>query len=255
MSAKTKNPLIVANWKMNGLLESGVELLKKVAKHSSNSQDSSEIVVCPPFTLLHVASHLATKEKILIGAQNCSNLDKGALTGEISAVMLKDIGCEYVLLGHSERRGHFNEASILVHEKALIAHEHGIKTIICVGETLEQRATGIAEDVITMQVEESLPNTANLDNTIIAYEPVWSIGTNKIPALQQIYQMHNCVLRSLQNCHESFKDNAKVIYGGSVKSSNADEILSVKNVSGLLVGGASLVEEEFIKIIDIADKY
>lgn len=253
MSQNNRNSLIVANWKMNGLLESGIDLIKKVTRYTSNNKINSSIVVCPPFTLLHSISHIASKENIHIGAQNCSNLDKGALTGEISAAMIKDMGCEYVILGHSERRNFFLENSLTVQEKALKVHEYGLKAIICVGETLEQRATGIAEDVITVQVQESVPKTANSENTIIAYEPVWSIGTNKIPAYEQIHQMHDCVLRSLDNCNESFENDAKVIYGGSVKSSNAKEILSIENVNGLLIGSASLLEEEFLRIISIAE--
>ena len=247
---KSAKPLIVANWKMNGYQEEAEHYLRGLHSKTNGCQLKADIVVCPPYTLLKDFCRKASECNVKIGAQNCHDLTEGAHTGSISAGMVKDSGCEYVILGHSERRTTRNEGSELVNRKAISAHEKNLKTIICVGETIYERENDLASIVVREQVIHSVPKTATIDNTIVAYEPVWAIGTGKVPSSDDIEKMHTYIKQVIEKEVDQLNATPKVIYGGSVKSSNSEFVLKTENVDGLLVGKASLDIEEFWKIIE-----
>ncbi len=243
-------PIIIANWKMNGLLLDSMQKFKQIRNNIQEGLVGCEIVICPPFTLLRDMAEKIPGTGVKLGGQNCHHEGNGAFTGEISANMLKDMICEYVILGHSERRTNLNEGSELVNKKATISHNEGLSTIICVGETMYERNNELAKVVIREQVLHSLPQSSNINNTIIAYEPVWAIGTGETPTLEQIEEMHDYIEDVVASELPKFGGNVRVIYGGSINSKNSAAILNIKNVAGLLVGRASLDVDEFWRIIE-----
>lgn len=250
--ARIHTPLIVANWKMNGLLLQSMQFIKELRQKIIDDLIGCQIVICPPFTLLRDMVEKIPGTGIMLGGQDCHHKADGAFTGEVSAAMLSDMKCDYVILGHSERRQHHNEGSELVQKKAASAISNGLKTVICVGETEFERDNGIAEEVIKQQLTHSIPETATPENVVIAYEPVWAIGTNRIPTTEQIQEMHHYINRTVSARISSFAEGIRVIYGGSVSAENAPDILSVDHVDGLLVGRASLEIDSFWKIITAA---
>jgi triosephosphate isomerase len=246
--------IIIANWKMNGNTRTVENLVKPLVEKMVGV--IHKVVIIPPFTILNIVHDIIKLTDVSLGAQDCSHHHgvKGAYTGEISATMLKDIGCEYLLVGHSERRKYHNETNEIVKTKARLAHEEGLTAIICVGETEGERREGKEFDSIRLQLEGSIPSTATSENTIIAYEPLWAIGSGKVATSKEITEMHKYISEFVQN--EDFKKNIvifenplRIVYGGSVKAANADELLQIDKVDGLLVGGASLILEEFESII------
>lgn len=231
--------LIVGNWKMNGLTADGRARAESLAHFIKNAQDSScKMVLCPPATLLALVGDAVQGSGISCGGQDCHTEASGAFTGDISAQMLKDSGCDYVIVGHSERRQHHRETDAEISAKAKAAHAAGLIAIVCVGETDAERSAGKEESVVAEQLKNSLPDTATPENTVIAYEPVWAIGTGKVASAEDIKSMH-AFIRS--KVGEGFQ----LLYGGSVKASSAADILHTPNVDGVLVGGASLKVEEF----------
>ena len=235
-----EKPLIIANWKMNLEEASAIDLGKRI----SNAQDlSTDVVICPSDILIKSLKDLASPN-FAIGAQNCCSHkdDFGAYTGDISALMLKSMGCEYVIIAHSERRKYHHENHESISAKIANAHRAGLTPIICVGETLSQREQNQSEDVIT----EQLSVITDSKNSIIAYEPIWAIGTGKTPSLTEINQMHQHIRNILA---EKFENKFKLVYGGSVKQDNAKLILAQSEVDGLLVGAASLDFNQFYQII------
>ncbi len=245
--------MIAGNWKMNGLTVDGVNLAKEIALAVRAEKRSCEFVVCPPFTLLSLVKKALRGAKVALGAQDCHTAEKGAHTGDISPVMLKDLGCEYVILGHSERRADHKESSALVKAKAESAHKVGLKAIICIGETLEQREKGRTVEVCAKQVRESLPVDAKAANTVIAYEPVWAIGTGKTPSADEVEEVHSQVRKVLAaKLGKTEAGKMRILYGGSVKPSNAKEMLALEDVDGALIGGASLKSADFMAIADNA---
>ncbi len=238
MSAKK---LIAANWKMNGLRGQGRELASGILDNCRKAE--CDIALFPPFTLLLEIADILQSSNVALGGQDCHIEEKGAYTGDISASMLKDCGCSYVILGHSERRKYHNETNSLVNLKAQAAHKEQLTTIICVGESLEIREQGKMYEIVGKQLGESIPSGASSENTIIAYEPVWAIGTGKTANIQQIEEMHQFI-------KDKSNVDLKILYGGSAKPDNAKEILSIDGVGGLLVGGASLDVSSFSKIIE-----
>jgi triosephosphate isomerase len=248
---KTKGyPIIIANWKMNGLLLEGMQMFKKIRANIHESLVGCEIVICPPYTLLRDFAEKTPGTGVKLGGQNCHHEPDGAFTGEISAKMLKDMTCEYVIVGHSERRMALNEGSETVRKKAATAHAQGLNTIICVGETIYERDNDLAKVVVREQVLHSIPESATAANTIIAYEPVWAIGTGTIPTLAQIQEMHEYIASTIKAEINQFEEAPRIVYGGSINSENAKFILSVDAVDGLLVGKACLDASEFWKIIE-----
>ncbi|MBR1648638.1 MAG: triose-phosphate isomerase [Alphaproteobacteria bacterium] len=244
--------MIAGNWKMNGCLEDGVKLAKEVASAvKSRNKCPCEFVVCPPFTLLYSVKKALRGAKVALGAQDAHFNVKGAHTGDISPVMLKNIGCSYVILGHSERRADHFETSKLVNKKAVAAHENGLKTIICIGETEKQRDEGKTIEVCSAQIRESVPDNATAADTVIAYEPVWAIGTGKTPTASDVEEVHAAVRKVLsQKLGNRVASAMRILYGGSVKPNNAKEFLSLPDVDGALIGGASLKSEDFMSIAD-----
>lgn len=242
--------LIAGNWKMNGLVAEGTNLAKGVAEAVKKAgKVECEFLVCPPFTLLSNVKKALRGAKVNLGAQDCHFAEKGAHTGDISPVMLKDIGCQYVILGHSERRTDHYESNELVNKKAQAAHTAGLKTVICVGETLSEREAGKALEVCTKQIIESVPEDSTSSNTVIAYEPVWAIGTGKVPTTKDVEEVHAAIRKTLaKKLGKGNANKMRILYGGSVKPNNAKELLTLEDVDGALIGGASLKVEDFMGI-------
>ena len=240
--------LIAGNWKMNGSLESVQALASGISegvKAKAGLLEKNDFLVCP--TDLHISAVAPLLGNVALGAQDCSPFEDGAYTGDVSAKMLADIACRYVILGHSERRQYYAESNMMVRQKAMMANEVGLITIICVGETEEEREAGVQNDIVAKQMLESLPEGATAENTVIAYEPVWAIGTGKTATTEDIAAMHDFIRSKLAENIENAQDIA-ILYGGSVKPANTKQIFAVENVNGALIGGASLKAEDFIGI-------
>ena len=237
--------LIAGNWKMNGNMAEAVSLASSI-----NPVEGVDICLCPPF--LHLQKVLENLQSgVALGAQDCSRFKNGAYTADVSATMLSDIGVKYVILGHSERRQYFGAKDAIIAEQAARAHEENLITIICVGETEAERTSGQAENVVKTQLFGSLPATATAQNIVIAYEPVWAIGTGKTATPDDVKAMHAFI----RGCLQEKLDNPasiRILYGGSVKPDNARELLHIDNVDGALVGGASLKTDQFMAIINAA---
>lgn len=243
--------LIAGNWKMNGSIDDARALVAGVINKFEPFGDifkTCEVLVCPPFVHISAVRHAVYGfPNLAFGAQDCSRFEDGAYTGDISATMLKDSGCSFVILGHSERRGLMGETSEIVAQKVERALAADLKPIVCVGETEAERDAGQAEAVVKAQLDGSLPKLGQFSEIAIAYEPVWAIGTGKTASVDDIKAMHAFIRGALAG---HVKDPAKVriLYGGSVKPGNAAEILACPNVDGALIGGASLKAEDFLAI-------
>lgn len=242
-----RRPMIAGNWKMNGLRADGVALARAVAGGARGL--SCEIVVCPPATILAPVAEALSGSGIGLGGQDCHAKPKGAHTGDISAAMLADIGCTHVILGHSERRTDHGEGDAAVNAKAKAAHAAGLTAIVCVGESEAERDSGRTLAVVESQVKGSLPDGTTAANTVVAYEPVWAIGSGRTPTPEQIREVHGHIRRTLGAClGDGAAAAMRLLYGGSVKPSNAAEILAIADVDGALVGGASLAAGDFLGI-------
>ncbi len=238
--------LAAGNWKMNGLTD---QLDQAEALAEAWPGPDCEILLCPPATLLAPMAARLTGASVALGGQDCHAAEAGAHTGDISAAMLKDAGAAYVILGHSERRADHGETDTAVHAKAEAAWAAGLTAIVCLGETLDQREAGETLGVIGGQLEGSVPEGATGANTVIAYEPVWAIGTGKVPTLEQIGEVHGFLRARLAKRFGAGAKDIRLLYGGSVKPGNAAEIFGVPEVDGALVGGASLKAADFGGII------
>ena len=268
--------IIIANWKMNNSFDEAEIWLQNFSKKLDLiKEDSTQIILCPSFVLLdHLDGLLMDEElqrlqkmhgnidslsedelekkifnirKIHLGGQNCHAEKNGAFTGEISASMLKDCGCEYVILGHSERRQYFNETDQIIAKKINAALEVDLTPILCIGESKELRQNNSYLDFIEKQIADNIPTNLEIDDLIIAYEPIWSIGTGLIPTSKQIEEVAEFIKNKI-SANKNIK-NFAILYGGSVKKENSAEILAIKNINGLLVGGASLNDDEFFEIV------
>ncbi|MDR1476939.1 MAG: triose-phosphate isomerase [Rickettsiales bacterium] len=235
--------IIAGNWKMNGLKREAEALVGALLDKFDEPKAPFETIVCPPATLLAEVAAMCEGSPIRAGAQNCSDKSAGAYTGEISAAMAKDAGAKFVICGHSERRTLYGETSETVAAKAAAALGSGLTPIICIGETLEEKDSGRADAVIEEQFKKSMPAGATTKNIIVAYEPVWAIGTGRAATTQDIIEIH-MKIRDAARAALGGPD-VSILYGGSVKGSNAKEIFSIKDVDGVLVGGASLKADEF----------
>ena len=238
--------LAAGNWKMNGLSASLAEVTALIA---AQADCACEMLLCPPATLLAPMTWAARGSKLALGGQDCHQDASGAHTGDVSAAMLKDAGAAYVILGHSERRADHGETDALVKAKAEAALAAGLIAIVCVGETLGQRDGGSTLDVVGAQIAGSLPAGATAANLVIAYEPVWAIGTGRTPTIAQIAEVHAFLRACLTAAIGAEAAGVRVLYGGSVKPSNAAEIFGVPHVDGALVGGASLKAPDFSAIV------
>ena len=246
-----RKKVIAGNWKMNMLPDATIKFIDELIPLVKDTDN--EVVLCVPYTDLFYALLTAQNTNIKIGAQNMHWEESGAYTGEVSGQMLKSIGVEYVIIGHSERRQYFAETDETVNKKLISALNCGLKPIVCVGETLEQRENGEAKNVVTKQIELALKNITDeqVANTIIAYEPIWAIGTGKTATKEDADEMIGTIREKISNIYrQSTADRVIIQYGGSVKSSNASELFSMPNIDGGLVGGASLKPEEFSKIVN-----
>ena len=253
MTAKMKK-LIAANWKMNFTLSEAREFvlqLLHMSQEYTEILEKAEFLICAPYVFLSALSEYSKQGVVSFGGQNCSVHDKGAYTGEISAGMLKDVGCSHVIVGHSERREYHKEDNILVNEKAKAVHQNGLSAIICVGESRKEREANLQEEVIERQLFESVPKNAISENTIIAYEPVWAIGTGKTPSPEDAGQMHSFI-RAFLTKNYSQGEKMRILYGGSMNSGNAEKLLTTPNIDGGLIGTASLKFEEFFGVAQCA---
>ena len=224
---------------MAGALKLASDIVAGIQDDSS-VLENNDFLVCPPYPYLApVQTELSMA--VSLGGQDSSPFEDGAYTGDVSAVMLKDLNCEYVILGHSERREYYAESNLMVQQKAVVALEAGLKAIICVGETAAQREAGEHLDIVEQQLAGSLPSNGTAETIVVAYEPVWAIGTGKVATIEDITEMH-AHIRGL------VPSGTRILYGGSVKPANAAEIFAVENVNGALIGGASLKAEDFIGI-------
>lgn len=240
-----RRPLIAGNWKMNGLRKDGVALATALRDRLAGAGETRfDMLVCPPATLIGPVGEAIGGSALALGGQDCHAAEKGAHTGDVSAAMLADLGCRYVIVGHSERRQDHAESDATVRAKATAAVAAGLTAIICVGETEAQRDAGEAEAVVERQLRGSIPDGAKAADTVIAYEPVWAIGTGRTPTNGDIAAMHARIRATLAGLVAD-ADQVRILYGGSVKPSNAAEILAIEDVDGALVGGASLKDSDF----------
>ena len=242
-------PLVAGNWKMNGVAASLAEFEALETLIAEKADAACETLICPPYTLI-AAMASGSKSLTAVGAQDCHFNKSGAHTGDISAAMLKDAGASYIIVGHSERRADHGESDETVLAKAGIVHAEGLKAIVCVGETEAEREAGNTKTIVLGQLNGSVPADATPENTIIAYEPVWAIGTGKTPTKQDVTDRHTAIRAALVKRFGSVGDKFKLLYGGSVKAANAVELMGADNVNGALVGGASLKAHDFDGIID-----
>lgn len=238
--------LAAGNWKMNGLSASLAEIDALIAAHPA---PTCEVLICPPATLLSRLTERTSGTAVQTGAQDCHAQPSGAHTGDISAEMIADAGGAFVIVGHSERRADHGEDNATVRAKAEAAWRAGLTAVICIGETLAEREAGDTLAVVASQLDGSVPDGATASNTVVAYEPVWAIGTGKVPTLAEIGEVHDDIRSRLTGRFGAEAKDMRLLYGGSVKPSNASEIFAVSNVDGALVGGASLKAEDFGGII------
>ena len=248
--ADSVTPLVAGNWKMNGLAASAGELAKMVAGVAALA-GVADLMVCPPATLIAAFAGAARGSVLTIGGQDCHADPAGAHTGDIAAEMLADAGARAVIVGHSERRTDHRETDAQVRAKALAARRAGLTAIVCVGETKAERQAGKTLDVVGRQLDGSLPDGATAADLVIAYEPVWAIGTGLTPTVADVAEVHAFIRRRLTERYGALGVQVRILYGGSVKPSNAKELMTVSHVNGALVGGASLTAEDFLGIAKV----
>jgi len=247
-----RKPIISANWKMNKTISEAVSFCDEFIPLVRGVNDV-EIIIAPPYTALQSVIERCRGTNILISAQNLFYEEKGAYTGEISPVMLKDIGCEYSIIGHSERRQYFGETNEIINKKLKAALKVGLRVILCIGETLEERNSGRTFDVLDSQIKGALEGIG-LDNIVIAYEPVWAIGTGVTATPLQAEEAHQRIRALLREIYGSRAEEIRILYGGSVTPENIDSLMTEPDIDGALVGGASLKPESFAKIVNYRRK-
>ncbi len=243
-------PIIAGNWKMNNTIKEGLKLVDEIKNSTLN--ENVEVVLCVPFVSLYEIKQALDKTQIKLGAQNMHWEEKGAYTGEISPLMLKEIGVDYCIIGHSERRQYFNETDLTVNKKVKAALMYGIKPIVCVGETLEQRENNVEKEIVKSQVLEAFKDIERkyIENIVIAYEPIWAIGTGKTASSEDANNMIAYIRDVIGEKYGDEKEKVRILYGGSVKANNIKELMEKSEIDGALVGGASLNAKEFVDIIN-----
>lgn len=248
-----RKKIVAGNWKMNTTLQEGISLAKEINASLEADKPNCEVVVCTPFIHLASVAGVLNADLVKLGAENCADKEKGAYTGEVSAAMVKSTGAEYVILGHSERRAYYGETAEILKEKVNLALANGLKIIFCIGEVLEEREADKQNEVVGAQIEGSLFDLTveQLKDVVLAYEPVWAIGTGKTATAEQAEEMHAFIRETIAaKFGAEAADNISILYGGSCKPSNAKEIFSKPNVDGGLIGGAALKADSFKGIID-----
>ncbi|NLN15537.1 MAG: triose-phosphate isomerase [Tissierellia bacterium] len=243
-------PIIAGNWKMNKTIAEAVDLVEEIKVNKL--KDGVEVVLCTPFTALAAVKEAVEGTAIRVGAQNMHWEEWGAYTGEISPLMLKELGVDYVIIGHSERRQYFNESDESVNKKVIAALKHGIKPIVCVGESLEERESNKEKDVVRRQITKALEGlkAEDVKNIVIAYEPIWAIGTGKTASAEEANDMIAYIREIIGELYGDLKDQIRIQYGGSVKANNIKELMAQSHIDGALVGGASLKAEDFVKLVN-----
>ena len=243
--------LIAGNWNMNKTATEAVELAKPIIEAIGNQNDI-DVLMCPPFTSISAVSELIGNSTVRVGAQNMSDKASGAYTGEISAAMLRDLQVSYVILGHSERRSYYGETDAFINRKVLACLENNLKPVLCVGETLEEREAGKVEEVIKTQLVGGLANVPadKAESVVIAYEPGWAIGTGKTATPEQAQEVHAFIRKELVGLLGQVGNAIRILYGGSMKPANADELLAKPDIDGGLIGGAALVAKDFLALIE-----
>ncbi len=248
-----RRPIVAANWKLNGSLEMAQSLVSEINTHSQN-HSAVDVVISPPFPYLVRVSELITSANVHLGAQTCAQHQAGAYTGEVAANMLSEFKCDYVIVGHSERREYYGETDEIVAEKFLQIQAAGMVPILCVGESLEQRESGVMQDTIVNQVH-AVVNKAGIEamqHSVIAYEPIWAIGTGKTATPEQAQEVHALIRNEIAKQSSDIATQLRILYGGSVKAANATELFSQTDIDGGLIGGASLDAEQFNAIVSAA---
>ena len=247
-----RTKLVIGNWKLNGNFEFNEQLigaLSKVIGVKSLSMDQGIVAICPPAIYLQQCNGLLADSSILLGGQDLSDETSGAFTGEISGIMLKELGCKYVLVGHSERRARFLESNEFVAKKALLAIKAGLTPVVCLGETAKEREEGLTQEVVGAQLRAVMDLLQeSMSKVVIAYEPVWAIGTGLTASPEQAQEVHRFIRFELAKLDDMIAAKVQILYGGSVKADNATELFSMPDIDGGLVGGASLKAEEFLAI-------
>ncbi len=248
-----RKKIVAGNWKMNMSLQDGIALAKELNDTLAADKPNCGVVICTPFIHLASIASFLDQDIIGLGAENCADKEKGAYTGEVSASMVKSTGAQYVILGHSERREYYNETPEILKEKVLLALANGLKVIFCIGESLEEREANKQNEVVKAELEGSVFNLSaeEFSNIVIAYEPIWAIGTGKTATAEQAEEIH-AFIRSVicEKYGEAVADNTSILYGGSCKPSNAKELFAKPDIDGGLIGGASLKAADFKGIID-----
>jgi triosephosphate isomerase len=249
-----RQPLVAGNWKMHGSRAENASLVRSLLDHA-RPDSRSEVMLCPPFVYLLEVGRLLKDTDVSLGAQSVCAEPQGAFTGEVSAAMLKDVGCRYVLVGHSERRQIYGESDALVARKFVAAQSQGLLTVLCVGETLEEREADRTTEVVSRQIEAvlSVTGVGALRRAVIAYEPVWAIGTGRNASPEQAQEVHAMIRGKVAALDGTIADSVRILYGGSVKASNARDLFAMPDIDGGLVGGASLKADEFARICAAAD--
>lgn len=242
-----RRPFIAANWKMNKTISETQEFISNLV-HAVKDVTDVDIVIAPPFTSLSIAAEKIKGTNIILAAQDVFYEEKGAYTGEISPLMLIDIGCNYVIIGHSERRQYFHETDEIVNKKIKAAKKVGLKIIFCIGESLEEREAGKTFDVLKREIEKGL-NGTDIEDIVIAYEPIWAIGTGKTATSEQAQEAHAYIRERLKILYGNKGDEIRILYGGSVTPENIDSLMACKDVDGALVGGASLKVDSFVRLV------
>lgn len=248
-----RKKIVAGNWKMNMNLQEGAALAKELNEALAADKPNCDVIICTPFIHLATVAGILDESTIGLGAENCADKEKGAFTGEVSAEMVKSTGAQYVILGHSERREYYNETPEILKEKVLLALKNNLKVIFCIGESLEQREAGKQNEVVKAELEGSVFNLSaeEFKNIIIAYEPIWAIGTGKTATSEQAEEIH-AYIRSIiaEKYGEEVANETSILYGGSCKASNAPELFAKADIDGGLIGGASLKCADFKGIID-----
>lgn len=242
-----RTPLVIANWKMHG--DDAFNRALVVALLALLEEGETQCVLCPPYPYLSQVSDLLKESGVMLGAQDCSHSDSGAYTGEVAAGMLADSGCQWVIVGHSERRQYHQESDALVAAKTVAAQRNGLTPVLCVGETQEQREAGEAESVVEAQLLGGLGDLPDVQNVVVAYEPVWAIGTGLTATPEQAQEMHAFIRSTLAGRDAVNAQSVRLLYGGSVKPGNAQSLFAQRDIDGALVGGASLDAEAFAAIV------
>jgi triosephosphate isomerase (TIM) len=249
-----RRSLVAGNWKMNGSRAENASLVRSLLDHA-RPDSTTEVLLCPPFVYLHEVGRLLKDSDVALGAQSLCAEAMGAFTGEVSAAMLKDVGCSYVLVGHSERRQVYTEGDALVARKVVAAQSQGLVPVLCVGETLEEREGGHTAQVVARQLDAVLAvcGVGAFRSAVIAYEPVWAIGTGRNASPDQAQEVHAMIRGKVAALDATIGESVRILYGGSVKASNARELFAMPDIDGGLVGGASLNADEFARICAAAD--